>query len=155
MAFPKKNSVSGQFSSLPPSPAPPPRKNANFMFIVVSPSLIFSSDSRESSETCDSQFVRCLETRFAKKRVRFGNPETQTIRANLRIDSRETAPKQSRTGLKGIFFETPEPVARLFRTGELRTHPTPYRAPKWEIREIPFFGTQKGTSGGPLLEPFK
>ena len=35
--FPKKNSVLGHLSSLPPSP--PPLKNSNFIFLVVSPSL--------------------------------------------------------------------------------------------------------------------
>ena len=37
MAFPTKNSVFGRCSSLPPRP--PPLKSANFIFIVVSPSL--------------------------------------------------------------------------------------------------------------------
>ena len=36
MAFPKKSNVLGRFSSLSPTP---PSKNANSIFIVVSPSL--------------------------------------------------------------------------------------------------------------------
>ena len=36
MAFPKQSSVLGRFSSLPPIP---PLKKANFVFIVISPSL--------------------------------------------------------------------------------------------------------------------
>ena len=42
---PKKNSVFGQFSSLPPWPTP--FKSANFIFIVVSPSLKFARISRK------------------------------------------------------------------------------------------------------------
>ena len=39
MATPTKNSIFGRFSCLPP--VPPPLKNAYFIFIVVSPSLIY------------------------------------------------------------------------------------------------------------------
>ena len=42
-AFPRKTSVSGRFSSLPPML--PPSKVANFMFIVVSPSLNVCNDA--------------------------------------------------------------------------------------------------------------
>ena len=36
MAFPKKNSIFGRFASLPPIP---PKKRANVIFIVISPSI--------------------------------------------------------------------------------------------------------------------
>ena len=51
------------------------------------------SDSRESPQTCDSQFL-APRNAIRKNGVQFGNPETirenQRIRANLRIDSRES-----------------------------------------------------------------
>ena len=50
-------------------------------------------DSSESPENCDSQFF-VPRSAIRKKGIQFGNPETirknQAIRANLRIDSRES-----------------------------------------------------------------
>ena len=52
-----------------------------------------ASDSRESPQTCDSQFL-APRSAIRKKVVQFRNPEmireNQAIRANLRIDSRES-----------------------------------------------------------------
>ena len=51
------------------------------------------SDSRESPQICDSQFF-VPQNAFRKQGVQFGNPEmirtNRAIRANLRIDSRES-----------------------------------------------------------------
>ena len=53
-----------------------------------------ASDSRESSQTCDSQIL-APQSAIRREGVQFGKPETirenQVIHANLRIDSREPA----------------------------------------------------------------
>ena len=54
VASPTKNSVLGRFSSLPMMP--PPLKSTNFIFIVVSPSLIFGSGKNRSRAQTFARF---------------------------------------------------------------------------------------------------
>ena len=55
---------------------------------------IRTSRLKRLSQTCDSLFLAPPRNAIRKKGVQFGNPETirenQAIRANLRIDSRES-----------------------------------------------------------------
>ena len=57
MMFPMKNSVLDNFPLCPPA-HPPPLKSVNFIFIVVSLSLILSvSESRVTDFLCDFFFA--------------------------------------------------------------------------------------------------
>ena len=55
VAVPMKNSVLGQFSSLPPTP--PPLQNEHVIFIVVSPSLIYQKIAPKEITACKCKSI--------------------------------------------------------------------------------------------------
>ena len=94
--FPRKIALWDEVPLCPPMPPPPPPplKSANFIFIVVSPSLIFIAFERFTRITSNLRSAK-------KKRVQFGNPPNDSR------ESPESAIRFAPSGQPLIFFSLP------------------------------------------------
>ena len=92
------------------------------------------SDSRESPQTCDSKPL-VPRNGICKNRIQFGNPETirenQAMRANLRIDSRESG------HLRKIEFGS-APIYESHHIGSVESSCYPEHAPREADRASSF-----------------
>ena len=95
----KKKSVFGRFSSLPPRPTP--FKNANFIFIVVLPSLTFfrAPENKDFPFSCVGQPRAEPYPKPSPCRSPFALPE----RVDLRTQKEGILGKKTAWGRKGTF----------------------------------------------------